>query len=108
MANKTPKSNGGRKATRKQYEVELPKLPSDFLGAQYGNRLEMSASAQELYIDLFQIAPDTGGRGVAVTTFMGRFIIPLVIAKKFSSDVQQLVEQIEEDTGVQLVETEEV
>jgi hypothetical protein len=80
----------------------MPKLPADFRGAQYGNIVNVSASAQEVFFDLFQGGPEAGGHGEGRIVFMGRFIFPLALAKAVISQLQGLVDSIEKDEGIKL------
>lgn len=93
--------------SKTHYQLDAPKLPSNFTGAMYGNRLSVSATAQELFLDIHQIVPETGSRGEAVTVFMGRFIMPLALAKTLLAEVGGIVTQIEADEGVVLPEPQE-
>lgn len=94
--------------TAKTFEVEMPKLPGDFRGAQYGNSVMVGASAQEVFFDLFQGGPEAGGHREGSVVFVGRFIFPLSLAKMVISQLQGLVESIERDTGRELPGPKEV
>lgn len=102
MTKNAPKSEAKVGLSRKAFKVEAPKLPEEFRGAQYGNFITVSATAQEIFLDLFQGGPEAGGHGEARIVFVGRFIFPLTIAKAVIGRLQGLVESIEEDTGIKL------
>lgn len=109
MAKDTAKARAKEKPTAVTFRFEPPKLPADFRGAQYGNLITVSASTQEVFLDLFQLGPEAGGHseeGKAI--FVGRFIFPLAIAKELISELQSLVESIEKDKGIKLPGPEEV
>ena len=106
MAKEIPKGKAKNEPLEKTFTFEKPLLPPDFLGAQYGNTVMVSASSQEVFLDLFQLGPEAGG-GEGRAIFVGRFIFPLAIAKEVISDLQQLVEKIEKDTGLELPGPEE-
>lgn len=108
MTEETSKITAKAEVKQKQFRAEMPKLPDDFRGAQYANRVSISASAQEIFLDLFQAGPEAGGRGDARVLFVGRFILPLPLAKTVISRLQRLVESIEKDTGVALPGSEEM
>ena len=107
MVKETPKSETKEKPTMKTFKIEMPKLPADFRGAQYANTVTVTASAQEVFFDLFQGGPEAGGSGEGRVVFVGRFILPLILSKKIIAQLQGLVEKIEEDTGIKLPEPEE-
>ena len=108
MAKETPKSEAKAEPLRKAFKVEMPRLPADFRGAQYGNRINVSASAQEIFLDLFQAGPEAGGHGEPSVVFVGRLILPLALAKTMISQLQGLVASIEKDTGMELPGPEEM
>ena len=108
MAKETTKREAEEKPVTKTFKVEMQKMPVDFRGAQYGNRVTVTASVQELFLDLFQLGPEAGGRSEATAIFMGRFIFPLALAKTVISQLQGLVERIEKDRGIKLPGPEEV
>jgi len=70
--------------------------------------VSLAATGEELFLDLVQISPETGGRGVAVAIFMGRFILPLSRSKQLLADLEGLIERVEKDTGQQLPAPREV
>ena len=107
MAKKTSKKEE-QGPVIKFHKVQRPELPSDFQGAQYANKLTVAASAQEVFLDLFQLGPGAGGDGESSAIFVGRFIFPLMLAKELISDLHMLVERIESDTGLTLPEPEEM
>lgn len=108
MAKETTKSEAKAQPAAKTFRAELPKLPADFRGAQYGNHIALSATAQEIFFDLFQKGPEAGGHGEARVVFVGRVIFPLTLAKTVISQLQGLVEIIEKDKGTKLPGPEEV
>ena len=108
MAKEIPKSKANPEPQLKTFTIEMPRLPTDFQGAQYGNRITVSASAQEIFLDIFQGGPEAGGRGEGRVVFVGRIILPLSLAKTVISQLQGLVERIEKDTGRELPGPEEV
>ncbi len=108
MAKETSQSGAKAGVVGKAFKVEMPKLPADFREAQYGNRINVSATTQEIFFDLFQVGPEAGGHGEARIAFMGRFIFPLTLATTVISRLQVIVESIEKDTGVELPRPEEV
>ncbi|MFC2001395.1 hypothetical protein ACFLUZ_02695 [Chloroflexota bacterium] len=103
---KMVKASGG--PGRLTLELEKPTLPADFRGAQYGNKVTIGATSQEVFLDLLQLGPEAGGGGEGRAIFVGRFIFPLIIAKGLISDLQRFVNSIERDTGVKLPEPEEL
>lgn len=102
-----PKGEATKGIASKRIELELPRLPADFREAQYGNRITVSATAEEVFLDLFQLGPEAGGHGEASVVFMGRLIFPLTLAKTVISQLQNLVKKIERDTGIKLPGPEE-
>ena len=107
MAKEIPKSETKAEPTLRSFKIEVPKLPDDFRGAQYGNKVTVSASAQEIFFDLFQGGPEAGGSRGGRVVFVGRFIFPLALSKTIIAQLQGLVETIEKDTGRKLPEPEE-
>ena len=107
MAKKTQKREAKKEPVRKSLEAGAPTFPADFRGAQYGNQVTISASAQEVFLDLIQLGPEAGTRPEGTAIFVGRFIFPLTLAKTVVSELQSLVERIEKDTGIKLPEPEE-
>lgn len=108
MAKEPVKRKAKKESTATHYKVEIPKLPTDFRGAQYGNKILMSASAEEIFFDLFQLGPETGGSGEGSIIFVGRFIFPLALVKTVISRLQNLVGRIEKDLQIELPGPEEL
>ena len=107
MAKETPESGTKAEPTLRSFKIEIPKFPDDFRGDQYANEVNVSASAQEVFFDLFQGGPEAGGSGGGRVVFVGRFIFPLALSKTIIARLQGLVETIEKDTGIKVPEPEE-
>lgn len=107
MADETIKDEPKEEVIGKVLQVEMPHLPADFRGAPYGNTVLVSASANEIFLDLFQGGPEAGHRREAKVVFVGRFVFPLTIAKGVISQLQRLVDSIEKDKGIILPGPEE-
>ena len=108
MAKDASKSKAKAEPTLMRLPIEMPRLPADFRGAQYSNHVTISASAEEIFLDLFQGGPEAGGHSEGRIVFVGRIILPLILAKTIISQLQGLVEHIEKDKGIELPGPEEV
>lgn len=87
----------GKKFVPKRTSGELTKLPPNFTGGKYANLITFGGTANEIYIDFWQVGPEAGGRPEGRADFIDRFIFPLSIARETADDLRNIAESIQHD-----------